>query len=202
MKAKVERDWPPLPSLFMQHNSRARLRAGDEATILRDNCQLVVNPKGQSLPYQPLVTSTRERKGILGRGRRLHWNIGCSLLSPLVNPHEGRMMSNRDYTVRLCLFASRQLLSRSSMDYNAQSQVELRLCARKLPNLDLMSKSDAFAVVYLNSGGGRYVKDEEWQVWVLTQERHQRKQQISIPPASPTAPPSYLHAAASGTHLP
>lgn len=35
---------------------------------------------------------------------------------------------------------------------NAQSQVELRLQARHLPNKDMMSKTDAFAVVYLTSG--------------------------------------------------
>jgi hypothetical protein len=38
------------------------------------------------------------------------------------------------------------------MDLNAQSQIELRLSGRNLPNLDTMSKTDAFAVVYLASG--------------------------------------------------
>lgn len=35
---------------------------------------------------------------------------------------------------------------------NAQSQVELRLQARHLPNKDMLSKTDALAVVYLTSG--------------------------------------------------
>ena len=39
-----------------------------------------------------------------------------------------------------------------ALDLNAQSQIELRISARDLPNLDLMSKSDAFAVVLLQTG--------------------------------------------------
>ena len=38
------------------------------------------------------------------------------------------------------------------MDLNAQSQLEIRISCKNLLNLDVTSKSDAFAVVYLATG--------------------------------------------------